>query len=153
MAWEITWQGQVESDWLDELDHVNFLAYQRVAEKGGEVFWTAVSGGLGFKERHGTEYVLLEIHVRYLGELRLGEVVTLETALLAHDDKRYQLLHRLSRDSHVVCTVETVNLAFDLTTRRSMAFGPGTRAALDTRSSKLDGVQAELPLKRMRTIA
>lgn len=153
MAWEVTWQGTVDREWLDELDHVNFLAYQRIAEKGGEAFWVAVSDGRSFAEREGIEYVMLETNVRYLGELRLGDTVKVETALLAHDDKRYQLMHRIRSGERLACTVETVNMAFDLTTRRSMAFPPKVRVALEMLASSPAGVQPDLPLKRQRNDA
>jgi acyl-CoA thioester hydrolase len=150
-GWKITWQGAVERGWLDELDHVNFLAYQRIAEKGNEALWTAVSDGRSIAERRGAEYVMLETHVRYLSELRLGEAVKVETALLAHDDKRYQLLHRISGGERLACTVETVNLAFDLRTRRAMAFTPEVRAALDAMAANPPDAKGELPLKRKRS--
>jgi|GEM_PF-4689449 len=146
-GWCTTWRGRVERDWLDDLDHVNFLAYQRVADKGGENFWAAVSGGRGFAERGGAEFVMIETLVRYLGELRLDDVVSVETALLAFDDKRYQLKHRIKSEDRLACLVETVNLAFDLNTRRSMSFSHEVRERLQKWAPPADA-QAELPLKR-----
>lgn len=147
-GWCTTWQGKVERDWLDELDHVNFLAYQRIADKGGENFWATVSGGRSFEERGGAECVMIETWVRYLGELRLDDVVSVETALLAFDDKRYQLKHRIKSRNQLACLVETVNLAFNLNTRRSMSFSSEVRERLQERVLPAEA-QAELPLKRV----
>lgn len=150
MGWTQTWQGRVGSDWLDELGHVNFLVYQRIADKGAEAFWVDMWGGRNSAERDGAEYIILETHVRYLSELRLGDAVTIDTVLLACDDKRYQLLHRLKSGERLACLVETVNMAFDPNTRRTMVFPDDVKAVLAARGPKPDDAWAELPLKRSR---
>ena len=149
-GWAPTWRGRVEPDWLDELGHVSFLVYQRIADKGAGAFWADMWGGRGPSGRDGVEYIIVETHVRYLSELRLGDPVTIDTALLAWDDKRYQLLHRIRSGERLACLVETVNMAFDLGTRRTMTFPAEVRAALAARGPKPDDARAELPLKRSR---
>lgn len=150
MKWRRTWEGRVQEDWLDELDHVNFLVYQRIADWGGEAFWEEISGGKTFAERDAA-CVMLETHVRYLSELRRDDSVVVETALLNFDTKRYQLLHRICSGDETACTVETVNLSFDLRSRRASVFSGQVAAALQSIGPAPS--TGELPLRRERNPA
>ena len=122
MTWLKLYEGQVESDWLDELDHVNFLTYQKVADEATMEFWLRAHGGRSFEDRRGQEYVLAETHVRFIAEMRLRDPVTIETALVRYDTKRFQLIHRLSVRERASCVVEILCLGFDLNRRRVSAF-------------------------------
>ncbi|MBW0370811.1 acyl-CoA thioesterase [Ensifer adhaerens] len=119
MNWVTTWSGTVERDWLDELDHVNFLQYQRVADFASLGIWHKAKG----QAETGLEFVMIETHTRYIRELRLGMQVEVMTALLAFDSKRFQLLHHINSGDELMCTVETLNLCFDPDARRVANFG------------------------------
>ncbi|WP_027229601.1 thioesterase family protein [Phyllobacterium sp. UNC302MFCol5.2] len=125
MGW-VSWSGVVDQSWIDELDHVNFLEYQRVADHASLAVWKQLKGTLDSK----LEFVMLETYVRYRQELRLGMAVDVETQLVAYDDKRFQLLHDIKCDDDTVCTVETLNLCFDPISRRAAKFAPEMIQAL-----------------------
>lgn len=118
MSWVTSWTGRVESSWIDELDHVNFLQYQRAADVASLDIWKVAKSG----QADGLEYVMTETHVRYLRELRLGMPVEICTALLAYDSKRFQLLHHVRSEGELMCSVETLNLCFDPKTRKVSNF-------------------------------
>ncbi|MDK1492918.1 thioesterase family protein [Sinorhizobium sp. 7-81] len=114
----MTWEGTVERDWLDELDHVNFLQYQRIADFASLGIWHRAKG----LPETRLEFVMTETQVRYIRELRLGMPVEVISALVAFDSKRFQLLHHIRSGEELMCTVETLNLCFDPDSRRVANF-------------------------------
>ncbi|MBB4232605.1 acyl-CoA thioesterase [Rhizobium mongolense] len=118
MTWVVTWTGTVDRDWIDELDHVNFLQYQRVADLASLDIWKNARG----KQAGSLEFVMTETHVRYVRELRLGMPVEVNSALLAFDNKRFQLFHHIKSDGELMCSVETLNLCFDPEIRKVATF-------------------------------
>lgn len=118
MSWTVLWRGEVAPDWLDELDHVNFLQYQRIADLASLEIWRRA----GEASASRLEFVMTETHVRYSRELRLGMRVEVASALLAFDSKRFQLLHDLRSGDRSMCTVETLNLCFDPERRKVVDF-------------------------------
>ncbi len=77
MAYFKTWEGIVEREWLDELDHVNFLTYQRIADEASTAVWKDAKGE--DDSSVGLEFVMTETYVRYIRELRLGDEVEIRT--------------------------------------------------------------------------
>ena len=77
-------------------------------------------------DRDGHEYAILENHVNYINELALDEPIHVTTQLLAHDDKRLILFHRVIRDADGVlaATNEAKFLGFNLTERRAETWRP-----------------------------
>jgi acyl-CoA thioester hydrolase len=104
--------------WLDSLGHMYFLEYQRLADQASDVFWIDVGGLLPPSNRQ-LAYVILETHVRYMQELRLGDPVAIDTRLVGYDHRRLHLHHTLLRHDQAVCAVQFLGLAFDLETRRA----------------------------------
>ncbi|WFU80530.1 thioesterase family protein [Bradyrhizobium sp. CIAT3101] len=120
MAWVKTWEGVVDKDWLDKLDHVNFLTYQRIADLASMEVWRRAKHD--FAPGSDLQFVLTETNVRYVRELRLGVTVAIYTTLIASDTKRFHLFHRIESAGDLACTVETLNLCFDPTSRRVAMF-------------------------------
>jgi acyl-CoA thioester hydrolase len=112
------YSGVVQADWLDALDHVNFLEHQRVADKASDQFWLAVGGKLP-PEAFQLTFVIVETHVRYERELRLGDCVCVDTQLVTYDHRRMHLHHALLRGDEIVSVVQILGLAFDVVSRRA----------------------------------
>lgn len=120
MAYFKTWEGIVEREWLDELDHVNFLTYQRISDEASIAVWNDAKG-----EDDSSvvlEFVITETYVRYIRELRLGSEVKIRTLLLDFDTKRFHLMHRIESQGELCCVVETANLCFNPTERKAASF-------------------------------
>ena len=119
MAAETFYTGTVQPDWLDSLDHVNFLEYQRAADKATDGFWLAVGGEMAGTGRSTLSIVIVETHARYLRELRLGDPVVISTRVVAFDRRRIQLEHTLLRGDDASCVINVLALAFDLVERNA----------------------------------
>ncbi|MCK1615974.1 thioesterase family protein [Bradyrhizobium sp. 159] len=120
MAWIKTWEGAVDKEWLDKLDHVNFLTYQRIADLASIEVWRRAKRDCASGQ--DLQFVMTETYVRYVRELRLGASIDIRTTLIAADTKRFHLLHRIESAGDVACTVETLNLCFDPASRRVALF-------------------------------
>ncbi|MBP1885149.1 thioesterase family protein [Sinorhizobium mexicanum] len=124
MTWTKTWEGVVEEDWLDELGHVNFLTYQRIADFASVDIWRRAQANE--RSASNVQFVVVEMHVRYLRELLLMSRVEIYSSLIAWDTKRFHLLHRIESAGAIACTVETMNLCFDVILRKIIPLAPAT---------------------------
>ncbi len=127
-----TLETTIKPEWIDEYGHMNVAHYITVCDQATWAFWELASGGLGMNERDGHEYVILETHVHYQAEVLEGDPVHVTTQLLAHDDKRFILFHKMWRtsDGALSATNEVKGLAFNLGERRIERFEPDVEARL-----------------------
>jgi len=117
LAAEAFYSATVQPDWLDALEHVNFLEYQRAADKATDEFWIAVGGEMAATGRATLSIVIVETHARYLRELRLGDPVEIRIRIVAFDRRRVHLEHAVMRGDEVTCVIQVLGLAFDLVER------------------------------------
>ncbi len=136
-------ENHVKPDWVDEYGHLNMAHYLTICDQANWAFWNWINApDQTIEARGGAEYVIVENHVTYGGELAEGDVVTVETRLLAHDDKRAILFHRvLDATGAQSATNEVKLLAFDLTTRRACRWPPRVADRLD----QIAATHASLP--------
>ena len=122
----------VKKEWIDYYDHMNVAYYVLVCDEGTGAFWNYIHDGLDIDQREGAELVVLESHVNYLKEVRLGDPLRVTTQLLEVDDKRLRLFHTMTHATagFVAATNEIKAIGFDLGQRRIMSFRPATRARL-----------------------
>lgn len=74
----------------------------------------------------------VETHIRHLSEVKAGEVLSVETRLLGHDEKRFRLHHSIQRaDGSEVATGEHMLLHVDTAAGRAKPMPPALVAALD----------------------
>ncbi|MDP3551814.1 MAG: acyl-CoA thioesterase [Novosphingobium sp.] len=111
-------EADVAPDWLDELDHVNFLQHQRVADQATEMLWGLV-GGPPFAAAAPVSLVMIDVHARYFREIRLGDRVQVCTAITNHDHRRLWIRHTLVCKEAEASTVDLIALCFDAGKRRA----------------------------------
>ena len=126
------YQTTIKPEWIDFYDHMNVAYYVMVCDEATGAFWDHVHDGKTIKERDGAELVVLESHVNYVKEVRLGDPVKVTTQLLEVDDKRLRLFHTMlhATEGFVAATNEIKAIGFDLGQRRIMSFRPAARACL-----------------------
>jgi acyl-CoA thioester hydrolase len=116
----------VRPEWIDEYGHMNMAHYLTACDLANWAFWNWVNAPLQTIEgRAGHEYIIVENHVTYTGELAEGAPFTIETRLTDLDEKRYILFNRvLDAEGAVSATNEVKMLGFNLETRRPEAWQP-----------------------------
>ena len=125
-------ETQIKPEWIDEYGHMNVAHYVTVCDQATWAFWHYVNDDRRISERGGHEYVVLENHVHYINEVLVHTPVHVTTQLLACDDKRFILFHRLwnSGDDLLSATNEVKAMGFNLNERRIETFTRDVRDAL-----------------------
>ena len=117
-------QDIVRSEWVDEYDHMNLAYYVLVCDEATYKFWNLVNDNKSLVERQGMEYAVVETHVNYIREVRLGDPLIVTTQILGHDEKRFHIFHELSHaeEKFVSATNEVMALGFHLELRGIQPF-------------------------------
>jgi acyl-CoA thioester hydrolase len=123
----------VRPEWIDYNGHMNVAYYVLAFDNATDTFFEAMDFGEAWRRRSGRSFFAVEGHIRYLGELKPGETLTVETVLLAADAKRIHYFHtmRNAATGAIAATVEFLSLHVDMAGRRSVAFSPDDRARID----------------------
>ena len=123
----------VKSEWVDEYHHLNMAHYLTICDQANWAFWNWVNApDQTIEARRGHEYIIVENHVTYTGELAEGAAFYIETQLTDLDDKRFILFNRVrDADGDLSATNEVKCLGFNLDTRRPEPWRPLVRERLD----------------------
>lgn len=122
----------VRAEWVDSYDHMNLANYVAVCDNSTYAFWELMNENVPQDQRGGAEYAVVETHVNYIQEVRLGDPLRITTQLLGADRKRYRIFHTMYRvtDDAIAATNEVMALGFDLNARRVSEFRPRVQANL-----------------------
>jgi carnitine 3-dehydrogenase len=121
----------VRSEWVDYNGHMSDFVYGHVFGEAMDALYRSV--GIDDETRKaGNMFYTAESHVRYLGEAKAGEALYCTTQILALDDKRLHVFHRLHRrrDDAPIATGEQMHLHVDTTKPKAVSMDPGLRARL-----------------------
>lgn len=103
---------------LDVYAHVNNAKYFEFFE---EARWDFINqNGYGFAKimETGLGPVVLEVTARYLKEIRLGDLINIETSLISYEGKVGKILQRMVRGQDICCSAEYTIGLFDLKARK-----------------------------------
>lgn len=123
----------VRPEWIDENAHLNLAHYVTLFDWATDALWRPI--GLGDPLRAtGRGTFAAETHTRYRAELVEGETVSIESHLLACDEKRLHLAHEMlrDRDGAIAAQQELMFLSVDLGTRRVSPWPEAILAGLRT---------------------
>ena len=125
-------RSAVKPEWIDEYGHLNMAYYVLICDHATAAFWDAMNAPDTQDRRDGAEYAVVETHVNYLDELRVGAPVLVTTQLLAADTKRFRIFHCLYHEDegYLAATNEVMSLGFNLDSRAMMEFVPRARDRL-----------------------
>ncbi len=135
-------ETSVRPEWIDYNGHMTDFRYQQVFGDAVDVLFRR----LGIDEAYrsaGHAPFTVEMHVRYLAELRQGDAIYVTTQLLDVDAKRFWLFHRLHRaaDHVLAATAEHLFVHVDTGVGRAAALPESVRVQLEA----LRASQAGLP--------
>lgn len=103
---------------LDTFGHVNNATYLTLLE---EARWDLLNkNGFGLETIKQTQLgpTILDIHIRFLKELRARDEIVIETQLISYEGKIGRLLQRMLRDGEECCTAEFVIGLFSVKERK-----------------------------------
>jgi len=132
----------VPPDWTDYNEHMNEARYGQAFSDATDAFMRIVGADSDYVAG-GLSFFTVEGHVRFLGEVRAFEPVTVDTQVLAGSGKKMHLFHTLRHgDGRVLATGEYMLLHVSLETRSSCAPAPRVAARLE----EIAGRHAALPM-------
>ncbi|MBI0536416.1 thioesterase [Roseomonas sp. KE2513] len=121
---------RVRPEWVDHYGHMNVAPYVSVFDLATDALWPTLGLGEPFVAR-GLGTFAAENWVAYRREVRLDDPLAAESEVLAHDEKRLLIRHRLfhAEEGFESARCELLFLCVDLSLRRVSRWPEETRAA------------------------
>ncbi|MDP1574068.1 MAG: thioesterase family protein [Coxiellaceae bacterium] len=123
-AEKFTYSFVVEKKHLDSFGHVNNAMYLTLFE---DARWDLITkNGYGLAKIHETQIgpTILEICIRFVKELLLGEQITIESQVTMLKSKIGIMTQKMSRDGELCCEAEFTIGLFDLKARKLVSSTP-----------------------------
>ncbi len=104
----VSWQGKVESQWVDYNGHLNDAYYMVIFSHATDGLMAYIGLDAAGRAATGHTMYTLEVHLNYVKEVHEGVAVEVRTQILGVDAKRVHLFHTLHRqdDGAVLATNE-----------------------------------------------
>lgn len=117
----VTYRGTVYPSQCDHMGHMNVMWY---VGKFDEATWQLVSNLKLTRSRfleEGIGVVAAEQHINYKRELRAGDLVTIQSAILEVKEKSFRLTHAMTNDEtgEVAATTTIVGVCIDTKLRKA----------------------------------
>jgi acyl-CoA thioester hydrolase len=113
----------VRSYEIDANGHVNHAVYHQYGEHARTEHLTAAGCSMARLDEHGFGIVLLETHVRFLRELRHGDLVDVDSRVTFGTGKTFEMAHTIRRagaESAAAAPDGTDVVAAEITCRMGM---------------------------------
>lgn len=113
----------VQPQWIDYNGHMNVAFYVLAFDKATDGLLDHLGLGEAYRRASDRSVYVLEAHVTYERELRLGDPVVIDTQLIDADDKRIHFFHRMNHGEagYLAATNELLALHVDLAVAKSAA--------------------------------
>jgi carnitine 3-dehydrogenase len=133
----------VRPEWVDYNRHMSDFRYGQVFGDAVDALFRQVGVDEAYRDT-GRMYYAVENHVSHSGEAKAGEPLYVTTQLLAVDDKRLHVFHRMhrGRDDKQIATAEQMYLHVNTVEVKAAPADSGIRAKLEA----IRRAQAGLPL-------
>jgi acyl-CoA thioester hydrolase len=133
--WTTTYRGVVTAWDCDHVGHLNIAHYVSRFDESHWPFFGEVGLTPVFLRDYGCGMAAVEQHIRYLKELRAGDVVAIRSRVVGIRSKVLLSEHVLVDDTTgIACAHEKITCAFlDLTARRAVEFPPEIVAQIERR--------------------
>jgi acyl-CoA thioester hydrolase len=143
-AWEETYRGTVYRWEVDHNDHLTVAYYFSRLGDATVAMLEGLGLGRAYAERTGRACVTADCYVRYVRELRAGDLMHVSTAVIGVEDDALRLGHRLV-DSATgdVCTTFEQRVAHVGPGRAAAPLDPDARRAAAARQTAWDGPARE----------
>ena len=120
----VVYRATIPLEYRDHMDHMNVRWYMVLYDEAGDEMYRLYGQTPEFHRTHGTGGFDLEHHIRYLNEVRIGDVISIRPRLLSRTAKRlHYMMFMVNQTRGVVAsTFECINSHADLTQRRTAPY-------------------------------
>jgi acyl-CoA thioester hydrolase len=128
----ISFRTQVPRDWVDYNGHLNVGYYMIAFDKATDGFADRLGIGEAYLKVTGNSFYVVEAHLTFEREVMERAPIRVETLLVAADNKRLHIFHRMVEETEgfVAAGSELLLLHVDLSTRRAAPFPPEPARAI-----------------------
>jgi acyl-CoA thioester hydrolase len=136
-------RASVLPDWIDYNGHLNVAYYLLVFDRASDNLLDHLGLGAAYRRATNHSIYVLEAHLTYERELRLGDAMLVTTQLIAADRKRLHIFHRMYHggENYLAATNELMALHVDLAGPRAAPIPEKVFAAVE----RLRTEHSELP--------
>ena len=123
----------VQPDWIDYNGHMNVAFYVLAFDKATDGLLDHLGLGEAYRRASNRSIYVLEAHVTYDREVKLGDPLAIDTQLIDADAKRLHFFHRMTHaaEGYLAATNELLALHVDLAGPRSAAMPEAALATLE----------------------
>ena len=135
---------RVEEGWIDYNGHLNMAYYNVLFDRAVDEAYELLGCGAAYVAASRHSCFTVEVHVRYLSELRAADPVRVTFQLLAFDAKRLHYFEQLwhAEAGWLSATSENMALHVDTDQKKSVPFPDDVMARL----TRMQAAHAALPL-------
>lgn len=106
---------EIEKEWIDYNGHLNMAYYNVVFDRGGDEFLAELGFGPKYAAERKLTIYTAEVHICYVQEIHLNDVVTVTSQLIDFDGKRLHTYNEIvHKDGWVAATAEVLSLHVDM---------------------------------------
>lgn len=126
----ITVDRRVPQTWTDYNVHMNEANYLEAGAQATDRFMEMIGSDADYIS-NGSSYFTVESHVRFISELKEGDMLKITTQVLMGNWKKMHLVHRMyGPDGGLAATSETMLVHMDLAARQASLPEPQVAACL-----------------------
>lgn len=132
-ALPVTLRAVIPASYLDDMGHMNVMWYIHLFSGAAGNLFQLFGLTDDYFAAHQAGTFALEMHVRYLAEVRVGQTVEIRSRILGRSAKRLHFMHFMSHaDTGVLAaTEEAIGSHVDLKIRRTSPMPPASAEAVD----------------------
>ncbi|MCH2165160.1 MAG: thioesterase family protein [Marinovum sp.] len=97
-------------EWIDYNGHMQDCYYALIFSRAVDGFQDDIGVDATYRQTTGRTIYLLENHLFYLREVKVGAEVHVETQLIGHDSKRFHLYMTMFENGDLVSVCEVIEL-------------------------------------------
>jgi acyl-CoA thioesterase FadM len=129
----ITLQKEIPENYRDEMGHMNVMWYTHLFSHCFDKFGSQWGFNWAAWKERGIGSFVLEAHIRYLAEVKVGQHITLRSRALGRSAKRFHYMHFMTIDETgaLAATCEQISAHMDMSIRRMSALAPELAAKFD----------------------
>jgi acyl-CoA thioester hydrolase len=124
----------VPADWIDFMGHMNVMWYTHLFGTGVLEFFKTVGLTQAYFKENNTGSFVLEQHIRYMAEVRVGETVSARARAIGRSEKKLHFMVVLIKEDTKVlaATSEIITGHIDMSRRRTSPIPSPIAFAFDT---------------------
>lgn len=129
----ITFQQQIPDDYRDMMGHMNVMWYAHLFSCAFGKFADQFGFNEAYFRANQCGSFALEMHVRYMAEVHIGQHITIRSRVLGRSAKRLHFMHFMTIDESgaLSCTQEHIGAHIDMRTRRMAPLPEGITSIYD----------------------